>query len=102
MRVMLICQAGLSTGIMKEKIKEAAKKEGKEIEMQAVGLDSFEPLIPDCDFILLGPQIKYAEKNIRKVVQNRVPVMMIESIDFGRMQGEVVYKKMMNVVHQGE
>ncbi len=102
MKVLLICQAGLSTGIMKEKIKEAAINDGVILDINAVGLDMFESVLTGVDFILLGPQIKYAENMVRKAVQEQMPIMMIDAIDFGRMQGDEVYHKMMKIKKQGE
>lgn len=62
-KILLSCAGGFSTSLLVNKMKEAAKAEGKEYEIKAVAAAQVEDIIekdaPDC--ILIGPQIKYME-----------------------------------------
>jgi PTS system cellobiose-specific IIB component len=89
----------MSTGIMRGKIEQEAKKNNVEMKVTAVGMDTFQNSLKDVHLVLLGPQISYAEKEIKGQVGD-LPVMIIEPIDFGRMRGDEVYKKMMKVLAQ--
>lgn len=62
-KAILVCTQGMSTNIMKMKIEEAAKNDQKELDIQAVGLDELDTYLKGTDIVILGPQIKYAEKN---------------------------------------
>ena len=44
--------------------------------------------------LLLGPQVRYLKKKIGKALEGRnIPVEVIESIDYGTMNGESVLAK---------
>jgi len=49
------------------------------------------------DVVLLAPQIRFAEKEVRKTLQDKVFLMVIASHDFGMMNAE----KVMNQIQQG-
>lgn len=93
--VLLACQNGMSTGIIKKKIEETAVAEGQEITICAVGLDEIKKEASKYDILLLAPQIKYAAKSVEKDVEGICKFMIIDSIDFGTMNGANVYHKMM-------
>jgi PTS system cellobiose-specific IIB component len=82
---------------MRGKIEQEAKKNDVEMKVTAVGMDTFQSSLRGIHLILLGPQISYAEKEIKKQAGD-LPVMIIEPTDFGRMRGDEVYKKMMKVL----
>ena len=46
------------------------------------------------DAILLGPQVRFAEKDIKKMVKDTIPVMVIEVQDFGMMRADHVWSKL--------
>lgn len=98
MKVLLICQAGMSTAIMCKKIEESARKDGEEIEISAAGLDAAAAESAGKDIILLAPQVKYAAKEVRNDVPHHIPIMIIPSQDFGLMNGSEVYRKMNQVL----
>lgn len=56
-KILLSCAGGFSTSLLVNKMKEAAKAEGKEYEIKAVAATQVEDIIekdaPDC--ILIGP-----------------------------------------------
>lgn len=101
MEVLLICQAGMSTAIMCRKIEAEAVKAGESLTISAAGLDSVADSSQGKDMVLLAPQVKYAAKEIRQDVPKEIPIMIIPSQDFGMMQGDQVYKKMMAVFRRG-
>ena len=90
--IYLICAAGLSTSMMVEKMKEAARKQGFECEIQAVGIPMAESIVSGADCILLGPQIRF-EKEMICELAGETPVDVIDMRDYGRMNGEAVIHK---------
>lgn len=102
-KAILVCTQGMSTNIMKMKIEEAAKNNQKELDIQAVGLDELDTYLKGTDIVILGPQIKYAEKMIREQldkVDSQILMMCMEPADFGLMRGTVVYQKMLDCLKQ--
>ena len=65
LNVLLICSMGASTAVLCEKIKDAAKQEGEEINIWATALSVAGDEIPKADVILLGPQIRYMLKKVQ-------------------------------------
>ena len=97
-KILLSCAGGFSTSLLVNKMKEAAKAEGKEYEIKAVAAAQVEDIIekdaPDC--ILIGPQIKYMEDQ-HKADANKhdIPLEAIGMQDYGTMNGK-------NVISQAE
>lgn len=87
--IYLICAAGLSTSMMVERMKKAARERNFECTIEAVGIPMAESIMPNADCILLGPQIRFEKANIEKIAGN-VPVAVIDMKNYGRMNGEAV------------
>lgn len=98
MNVLLVCQAGMSTAIMCKKIQQAAEAQGQTLSIKAVGLEATPKESIGKSIVLLAPQVKYAAQGLRKEVPEEIPIMIIQSQDFGLMRGDEVYKKMCKVL----
>lgn len=77
----------MSTSLLVNKMREAAKMQGKEYEIDAHGLTSVDKLGAEADCILLGPQVRYAEKSIREKFPDK-PVCFIDMRIYGTMNGK--------------
>lgn len=90
-RITLICAAGMSTSMLVKKMKEAAEKKGIEAEIRAVAENKFEEYASKTDILLLGPQVSYMlNKYKQKYEVKNIKVDVINSIDYGMMNGEKV------------
>ena len=97
-KILLSCAGGFSTSLLVNKMKEAAKEEGKSYEIQAVSAAQVKDIIdqnpPDC--ILIGPQIKYLENELKADADKKhIPLEVIGMQDYGTMNGK-------NVIAQAE
>ena len=90
-KVMLVCNAGMSTGIMAKKIEEAS--EGT-LEVSAYGEAEFEDHLEGVEMILVGPQIRYLVPNIQPKVS--CPVDSIAPQHYGVMNGKAVYQQIID------
>ncbi|MBM6784332.1 PTS sugar transporter subunit IIB [Enorma massiliensis] len=90
-KVMLVCNAGMSTGIMAKKIEEAS--EGN-LEVTAYGEAEFEDHLEGVEMILVGPQIRYLVPNIQAKVS--CPVDSIAPQHYGVMNGKAVYQQIID------
>jgi PTS system cellobiose-specific IIB component len=81
---------GASTAVLCEKIKEAAKEEGEDINIWATALSVAGDEIPKADVILLGPQIRYMLKKVQKEAEDK-PVRAIDMMTYGNLDGKGVY-----------
>lgn len=92
LKITLICQGGVSTGMLCEKIIKEAKKQDYDVECSAHGIHEAENLIESSDLILIGPQIKFAAKNL-KIKFPEANIEVIDIRDYGTMNAENILKK---------
>ncbi|MDF9824525.1 PTS system cellobiose-specific IIB component [Breznakia sp. PF5-3] len=90
MKILLICNAGMSTGILQMKLEEEAQKLHLDAEVLAIPMSEIDDHIKDSDAVLLGPQIRFAYNDVRKMVSEDKPVMVIAAQDFGIMNAEKI------------
>lgn len=86
-KILLACAGGFSTSMLVAKMKEAAQKLDCDVSIDAVAESDIEDHL-DVQIILLGPQIGHRLEDIQAEVN--VPVAVIDSIDYGTMNGEKV------------
>ena len=90
MKLMLVCNAGMSTSMLVSKIENAAKEQGIELEVAAFPLTQAEKAIDDWDVVMLGPQVRHCLPQLKKAT-NKTPIEVIDMKDYGTMNGERVY-----------
>ncbi|QNM14626.1 MULTISPECIES: PTS sugar transporter subunit IIB [Fusobacterium] len=90
-KILLLCQAGMSTSLLVKKMTEAAQKKGIEAEIKAVGLEKFQENMDQYDVFLLGPQVKYKKAELEKIAAEvGKKVEVINTVDYGMMRGDKV------------
>ncbi len=89
-RTAVFCAAGMSTSLLVKKIKEASVKKGVELEIEAYS-ESEMSKHTDVDCVLLGPQIQFMLKKAEGIFKEHdIPVSVINTVDYGMMNGEKV------------
>jgi len=86
-KITLFCSAGMSTSLLVNKMREEAKKQGKDYDINAYSLNEADVEAPKADVILIGPQVRFALADLK----NRFPDKPIDSIDmrvYGMMDGK--------------
>lgn len=77
--------------MMAEAIKKAADKKGIDVNVNAYPYTKLSELIDGADVVLLGPQIRYKQKELQqKYGDKNVPILVINPMDYGMMDGEKV------------
>ncbi len=77
----------MSTSLLVNKMRDAAAAAGKNYSIDAYGLSAVDEKGPEADCILLGPQVRYALKQL----QAKFPGKPIDGIDmriYGMMDGK--------------
>lgn len=87
-KIVLLCNGGLSTGILVKKMKAAAELVSYDCEIKAFPVSSAEEEGKDADLILMGPQVRFQMNNVKNKVT--CPVASIEPTVYGTMNGEKV------------
>ena len=76
MKILLCCNAGMSSSILVKKIRDVAEKTGEDIEVSAVANASIKNEVGKWDVCLVGPQLVFAVDSIHQ--QLNIPVASIE------------------------
>lgn len=82
-KIMLVCNAGMSTSLLVQKMQNEAKSRGLDIEIEARPMAEAMEALGTADVLLLGPQIGYAKGDFEKATDK--PVDVIAMVDYGRM-----------------
>ena len=57
--ITLVCAGGMSTSMLMQKMKEAAKAKGIEVDIRAMAEAAFEKFEGKTDILLIGPQMGF-------------------------------------------
>lgn len=98
-KILLCCSAGMSTSLLVNKMKDAAKDKNIEVEIWAEPLDKAHDEVPKADVVLLGPQVKYALPELKKIAdEHRKKIDTINMADYGMMNGVKVLESALKLL----
>jgi len=90
-RIKLFCASGMSTSVLVNKMKEAAKVKGVEAEIVAFPESQMDRHLDSMDVALLGPQVGYTLGKAKGLCEPKgIPVEVIPMVDYGMMNGAKV------------
>ena len=95
--ILLVCNAGMSTSMLVNKMKEEAKKQNLEVEIEAKSLTEAKKDLSGVDCILIGPQIRDELNNVKAAAGN-IPVDTINMQDYGLMNGKKVLETALKMI----
>lgn len=97
-KITLICAGGFSTSMLVSNMEDAARAKGIEAEIRATAESKFAEFENDTDVLLLGPQVGYLLDDFKgKYAEKGMKVAVIDSIDYGMMNGEKVLNDALNM-----
>lgn len=101
MNILLCCAAGMSTSLLVEKMKEAAKEMGVEAKIWAVSVGSLEEHIKEAEVVLIGPQIRFKINQIKALADEvNIPVDVINTVDYGMINGKKVVQHAIRLIKE--
>lgn len=99
MKVLLVCNAGMSTSMLVSRMEKAAKEKNIDVEILAVPLTQAEKEINEWDVVMLGPQVRHCKKQLEKVSSD-TPIEVIDMRDYGLMNGENVLNTAIKIIEK--
>ena len=98
-KIALFCSAGMSTSLLVTKMKKVAEAKGIEVSIDAFPEATMVKELDGVDAVLLGPQIKYLFNKLKKLCDEKgVPVSVINTMDYGMMDGEKVLNQALKMM----
>ena len=90
-KIMLCCSAGMSTSLLVKKMIAEAEQRGLPVEINAFGVAEFDQQVGHYQVVLLGPQVKYMQKDLQKQADKYgIRVEPINMMDYGMQRGDKV------------
>lgn len=100
MKILLVCNAGMSTSMLVSRMEKVAVEKGLEVEIQAVPLVQAEIMMNDWDVVMLGPQVRHTLKQLQSKVDSTTPISVIDMRDYGMMNGEKVLEAAIKIIEK--
>ena len=99
-KIGLFCAAGMSTSMMVKKMTEAAKKRGLDVQIKAHPESEISKVLDEgIDVALLGPQVRFKLSSLKSLCDPKgVPIDVINSLDYGMMDGDKVLTSALKLV----
>lgn len=91
-KIVLLCAGGMSTGLLVKKMEKYAADIDYECSIAAYGKDLAKDVAKDADIVLLGPQVAYAEKEIRNEIPDKI-IFQMGMREYGLQQADVFVEK---------
>lgn len=92
-KVLLVCGAGMSSGIISKNAKKYAKKEKLNIDFDARSNSEVSPYLSSIDLLLIGPHYALELEKFKKMAAPyNVPVVTIPRRTYAMMDGETIVK----------
>lgn len=87
LNILIVCNAGMSSGILARKMQDAANGEAT---VKAMGVSEYQDSIENIDVILVGPQIRFQLNEIK--ANTGIPAMTIDLAKYGVLDAEGILK----------
>lgn len=97
--IVVVCQHGASTGMLVEKMIEAAEKQKRDVVINAYSESMLADVIKDADIVLIAPQVRFKKAEFETRFADRgIPFMVIDMMDYGILNGEKVLNAALELV----
>lgn len=98
--ILLVCSAGMSTSLLVNKMKAAAKEKEIEININAMPISECSSVIDKVDIVLLGPQVRFQKPQVDALVKGRIPVEIIDMRLYGTMNGKAILEQVLKTLEK--
>lgn len=95
--IVLVCNAGMSTSMLAKRMVEAGKGE---FDVNAYSEQEYLKHTDVADIIMVGPQVRYLIDQIKESTKNRIPVVSIDPLAYGRMNAAEVLKQAKEILNK--
>ncbi|MCD7893177.1 MAG: PTS sugar transporter subunit IIB [Erysipelotrichaceae bacterium] len=102
MKILLVCNLGMSTSMLVQRMEVAAKEQNIDAQIMAVPFTEAEEHVAEWDVILLGPQVRHQLKAMEKKAAGKTPVAVIDMRDYGMMNGEKVLQSAIKIIEENK
>ncbi|ETZ17602.1 PTS system, diacetylchitobiose-specific IIB component [Borrelia duttonii CR2A] len=105
MKILLVCESGMSTSILEQRMKKYVEVNDIDVKIKSIASAKFQNIIDNSDFdiVLLAPQVRFLKTRLEEIIKPKnTPIELINTIDYGTVNGENVTKFAINVISKSE
>ena len=95
--IVLVCNAGMSTSMLARRMMEAGDGE---FDVHAYSEQEYIKHADTADIIMVGPQVRYLMDQIKDKTNNKIPVVSINPLAYGRMNAAEVLKQAKEILNK--
>ena len=100
MKILLVCNAGMSTSILVREMEKAAKEQQLELEVTAMGFTQAEKFLLGRILLCGAKQERHQLTGLQKAAEGKVPVEVMNMRDYGMMNGANVLKRALEIINE--
>ena len=90
--ITLICNLGMSTSVLVDKMAAYTKEKGIEADIEARAFQRVEDRIPRTDILLIGPQVRYLAKKFQTEHGGEIPVIQtMDMSDYAMQKADKIF-----------
>ncbi len=94
LKIMLICNLGMSTSMLVDKMSAYVKTLGIEADIDARAFQRIEDRIHGTDILLIGPQVRHLAKKFEEQYGNEIPVIQTMNMsDYALLKVENIFNQ---------
>jgi len=92
--ITLICNLGMSTSVLVDKMTVYTKGKGIEADIEARAFQRVEDRIEQTDILLIGPQVRYLAKKFQEQYGEKIPVIQtMDMSDYALQNVEKIFER---------
>lgn len=95
MKIVLVCYSGSSASILRDRMLAWTHANLMETEIIISSMAGLDEDKEDADIVLVGPQVRCAMANIRERVPLKIPVLAVDTRDYGMAKGDRIMQEAM-------
>ena len=99
MKLVLVCYSGSSASILRDRMLAWARANLLDVEI-IVSLAGLDEDKEDAYIVLVGPQVRCALASVRVRVPERIPVMAVDTREYGMAKGDRVMQAALDEIRQ--
>lgn len=93
MKIILVCYSGSSASILRDRMLAWCRSNLMDAEVIIASLAGLDEDQEDADIVLVGPQVRCALSNIRERVPAGIPVLAVDTRDYGMAKGDRIMQE---------
>ncbi|NQZ65839.1 MAG: PTS sugar transporter subunit IIB [Mycoplasmatales bacterium] len=92
MKILLACSAGMSTSLLERTLNEYMSEKGISGSAEAHDSGSAKQIYENFDVVLLGPQVKFMQREFERLCNGKIPVGVIPPADYAMAKADKVFE----------